>query len=70
MILTYRTDRLSIDSCLPSPLVGVTDPLVRYEFTHTPDSSGFGAYMSASQTIPCYFPLPGGKKLYGRFVHS
>jgi acetoacetate decarboxylase len=40
-VMTYRTDPDALAAVVPEPL-GVTEPLVKYEFIRMPDSTGFG----------------------------
>ncbi len=51
MTIEYETDMASLRRIIPEPLE-IVDPVVRFEFVTMPDSTGFGAYHGASQTIP------------------
>jgi len=64
LVVTYRTDMDALKAVVPEPLE-VTEPLVKYEFIHMPDSTGFGAYFESGQVIPVSFK---GQK--GGYVHA
>jgi acetoacetate decarboxylase len=51
LTITYRTDPEVLRRIVPEPLL-LGEPLVRIEFVHMPDSTGFGAYHGAAQVIP------------------
>lgn len=63
-IITYETDLDILKQIVPEPLE-VTDPIVKFEFIHMPDSTGFGSYTESGQVIPVTFQ---GKK--GGYVHA
>ena len=54
MTIEYETDMAALRRVVPEPLE-ITDPVARLEFVKMPDSTGFGAYNGASQTIPVRF---------------
>lgn len=64
MIITYKTKIEALKKIVPEPLE-VKEPLVKFEFIHMPDSSGFGSYTEAGQVIPIKYR---GKN--GGYVHS
>jgi len=64
LVVTYRTDMDALKRVVPEPLE-VTEPLVKYEFIHMPDSTGFGAYFESGQVIPVTYK---GQK--GGYVHA
>jgi acetoacetate decarboxylase len=51
LIFTYRTDPERLRAIVPEPLT-FGAPLVKYEFTRMPDSTGFGDYTKGGQVIP------------------
>lgn len=51
LIVTYRTDPAALARVVPQPLVA-PEALVRIDFVSMPDSTGFGTYHGAAQTIP------------------
>lgn len=69
LIITYRTDPAAIARVLPAPLVA-PDPIVKYEFIHMPDSTGFGAYTETGQVIPVQFTHPDGTVEHGGYTHA
>jgi acetoacetate decarboxylase len=81
LIITYRTDRETLERVVPKPLE-IVDPIVKYEFIRMPDSTGFGDYTESGQVIPVRFqgemggyvhamfldddpPIAGGRELWG-----
>jgi len=64
MIITYRTDPEALRRVVPEPLQ-FDEPLVKYEFTRMPDSTGFGDYTESGQVIPVSF-----NGVHGGYVHS
>ena len=52
-IITYETDRESLLSIVPDPLVPNPLNRVLYEWIAMPDSSGFGDYQESGVVIPC-----------------
>ena len=64
MVIAYRTDPDVLRALVPQPLE-IIEPIVKYEFIRTPDSTGFGDYTETGQVIPV--SLFGEK---GSFVHS
>jgi acetoacetate decarboxylase len=59
LILTYRTDPEALARVVPAPLTA-PDPVVKFEFIHMPDSSGFGDYTESGQVIPVTFKGEAG----------
>ena len=56
LIITYRTDPARLRAVVPEPLeIDEREPLVKYEFTRMPDSTGFGDYTETGQVIPVSF---------------
>ncbi|WP_419418916.1 acetoacetate decarboxylase [Legionella sp. D16C41] len=53
-IITYETDMDLLREVVPAPLE-VTEPIVKFEVIHMPDSTGFGSYTESGQVIPVYF---------------
>jgi acetoacetate decarboxylase len=53
LIITCETDPDVIRDHLPEPLEPIEQPLVHYEWTKMPDSSGFGSYIESGMVIPC-----------------
>ena len=51
VIITYRTDLDALRAVVPEPLE-IQDPIVKFEFIHMPDSTGFGSYTESGQVIP------------------
>lgn len=51
LIVTYATDPAAVARIVPQPLEPLGD-LVRMDFVSMPDSTGFGIYHGAAQTIP------------------
>lgn len=50
LTITYRTDPVALRRWVPEPLK-VTDPIVRFEVIHMPDSEGIGDYYESGQII-------------------
>jgi len=63
-IITYRTDPDALRAVIPAP-IAFTQPLVKYEFSRMPDSTGFGDYTETGQVIPVRFQ---GQE--GGYVHA
>jgi acetoacetate decarboxylase len=63
-IITYETDMDALKEVVPEPLE-VTDPIVKFEFIHMPDSSGFGSYCESGQVIPVRY-----KGNVGGYTHA
>lgn len=81
MIITYRTDRETLEQATPEPLE-IDEPLVRCEFMRMESSTGFGRYSGAAQHVPvgldgemgaythnmfldAHAPISGGRELWG-----
>ena len=58
LVIAYRTDQRKLRELVPEPL-RVEEPVVKYEFTRMPDSTGFGDYTESGQVIPV--SVEGGK---------
>ena len=69
MIITYRTDMEALRRVVPEPLE-VEEPLVKYEFIHMPDSTGFGAFFESGQVIPVTFEGQGGGYSHCMFLND
>ncbi len=54
LTIEYETDIDYVRRIVPEPLEPI-DAFVRFEFVKMPDSTGFGAYHGAAQTIPVRF---------------
>jgi acetoacetate decarboxylase len=70
LTIAYRTDAAAIARALPEPLMPCGDE-ARFQLIRMPDSTGFGDYALAAQTIPCI--LPGGEAgafVLGTYVNS
>lgn len=52
--VTYRSTVETVRAVVPEPLA-IGDPLVNVEFVRMPDSTGFGAYSGAAQTVTVQF---------------
>ena len=52
LVITYETEPELIRAQLPEPLEPIEQPLVHYEWTKMPDSSGFGSYTESGSVIP------------------
>ncbi len=50
LIITYRSDLDAVRRWVPEPLK-VTDPIVKFEVVHMPDSGGMGDYYESGQII-------------------
>jgi len=50
LTITYRSDPEAVRRWVPEPLV-VTDPIVKFEVIHMPDSEGIGSYYESGQVI-------------------
>jgi len=50
LTITYRSDPEAVRRWVPEPLK-VTDPIVKFEVIHMPDSEGIGSYYESGQII-------------------
>jgi acetoacetate decarboxylase len=50
LMIAYRSDLEAVRKWVPEPLK-VTDPIVKFEVVHMPDSSGMGDYYESGQVI-------------------
>lgn len=64
LIITYRTDRETLDQATPEPL-DLDEALARCEFMRMESSTGFGCYSGAAQHIPVKL---GGEQ--GAYTHD
>jgi acetoacetate decarboxylase len=69
LIITYRTDPDALRAVVPEPLL-VSEPLVKFEFIRMPDSTGFGDYTEAGQTIPVSFHGVRGNYAHGMYLND
>lgn len=71
VIITYRTDPTKLRAAVPEPLeVNEREPLVNYEFTRMPDSTGFGDYTETGQVIPVSFRGSKGGYTHCMFLND
>lgn len=68
LVLKYRTTKTSLQSVVPEPFELPDEPIAQYEFTRTPDSTGFGSYYSVAQTVPVLFNGVPGKYVHSMFI--
>jgi len=50
LTITYRSDPEAVRRWVPEPLT-VTDPIVKFEVIHMPDSEGIGSYYESGQIL-------------------
>ena len=50
LTITYRSEPEAVRRWVPEPLK-VTDPIVKFEVIHMPDSEGIGSYYESGQII-------------------
>jgi acetoacetate decarboxylase len=67
LVITYLTDLDALRAVVPEPLQ-VREPLVNFEFIRMPDSSGFGSYTEAGQTLPVSFHGSPGNFVHGMYL--
>lgn len=67
LIITYRTELEALRAVVPEPLE-IAEPLVKFEFIRMPDSSGFGDYTEAGQSIPVIFNGAQGNYVHGMYL--
>jgi acetoacetate decarboxylase len=71
LIITYRTDAAKLRALVPEPLeLDDREPLVKYEFIRTPDSTGFGDYTETGQVIPVSFRGRKGSYTHCMFLND
>lgn len=69
LVITYRTDPAALRAVVPEPLQ-IPEPLVKFEFIRMPDSTGFGAYTEAGQSIPVSFNGVAGSYVHGMYLND
>jgi acetoacetate decarboxylase len=69
LIITYRTDMDALRSVVPEPLE-IQEPLVKFEFIHMPDSTGFGYYTESGQVIPVRLDGVNGSYAHAMFLND
>lgn len=69
LVITYRTDPDQLRAVVPEPLE-VDEPLVKFEFIHMPDSTGFGDYCESGQVIPVRFEGRQGGYTHCMFLND
>ena len=69
LVITYRTELDALRAVVPEPLE-ISEPLVKFEFIRMPDSSGFGDYTEAGQTIPVSFQGKQGSYVHGMYLND
>lgn len=69
LVITYRTDPDRLRAVVPEPLE-VDEPLVKFEFIHMPDSTGFGDYCESGQVIPVRFEGRQGGYTHCMFLND
>lgn len=67
LIISYETERAALEAVVPEPLQ-IIDPIVRYEFIHMPDSTGFGSYTESGQVIPVMFDGEVGSYVHAMYL--
>ncbi|MDX6019052.1 acetoacetate decarboxylase [Scandinavium sp. V105_16] len=63
-VITYETDPQALSRILPPGMVA-PDPIVKYEFMHMPDATGFGRFSESGQVIPVTY-----EGVSGTYVHA
>jgi acetoacetate decarboxylase len=69
LIITYRSDPELLARLVPAPLE-LAAPLVKFEFIHMPDSTGFGAYCESGQVIPVSFRGERGSYSHAMYLND
>jgi acetoacetate decarboxylase len=69
LIITYRSDREALARIVPAPLE-LAEPVVKFEFMHMPDSTGFGHYCEAGQVIPVAFQGETGGYVHAMYLND
>lgn len=66
-IITYETNIDALKSILP-PGLQAPEPLVKFEFMHMPDASGFGCFSEAGQAVPVTYEGCRGTYIHNMFL--
>jgi len=69
LTITYRTDPEAMRRWVPEPLK-VTEPIVKFEVIHMPDSEGFGSYYESGQIIQVEYEGKVGGLTHMMFLDS
>ena len=69
LIVTYCTDPDALRAVVPEPLQ-FTEPIVKYEFIRTPDSTGFGDYTESGQVIPVAVEGRAGGYVHSMYLND
>jgi acetoacetate decarboxylase len=69
LIITYRSDPERLKQAVPAPLE-LAEPKVSFEVMLMPDSTGFGEYCEAGQTIPVTFNGRNGGFSYAMYLND
>lgn len=66
-IITYETDPAALKRILPPGLIA-PEPIVKYEFMHMPDATGFGRFSESGQVIPVEYNGQSGTYVHAMFL--
>ena len=69
LTVVYRTDLDALRGVAPEPLQ-VTDPIVKYAFIRTPDSTGFGDHTESGQVTPVTFEGRAGGCVHSMYLND
>lgn len=69
LIVTYKSDPERLKQVIPAPLE-LAEPKVNFEFMRMPDSTGFGDYCEAGQTIPVTLNGRSGGFSYAMYLND
>jgi acetoacetate decarboxylase len=69
LIITYRTDLDALRAVVPEPLE-IQEPIVKFEFIHMPDSTGFGSYTESGQVIPVRLDGVNGSYAHAMYLND
>ena len=69
LIVTYWSDPERLKQAIPAPLE-LAEPKVSFEFMRMPDSTGFGDYCEAGQTIPVTYKGRTGGFSYAMYLND
>jgi len=69
LTITYRSDPEAMRRWVPEPLK-VTEPIVKFEVIHMPDSEGFGSYYESGQIIQVEYEGQVGGLTHMMFLDS
>jgi len=69
LIITYRTDLDALRAVVPEPLE-IQEPIVKFEFIHMPDSTGFGSYTESGQVIPVRLEGVSGSYAHAMYLND